>query len=82
VLEKDIQIPARDGYTNRARIYTPHESSEEGSPLLVMVHGGGYCLGGLELEEMNCRTWVKKFGGAAVNIEHRFVILVRRLKKR
>lgn len=71
VAEKDTKIPMRDGFTNRARIYTPQEETVGGKPLLVMIHGGGYCLGSLEMEETNCRSWVKNFGGVAVGIEHR-----------
>jgi acetyl esterase/lipase len=70
-LEKYIQIPTRDGFANRARVYTPHEETAGGKPLLVMLHGGGYCIGNLESEERSCRYWVKDLGGVAVSIEHR-----------
>lgn len=56
---------------NRARLYTPQEEITGGKPLLVVLHGGGYCLGNLELEERSSRFWVKDLGGVAVSIEHR-----------
>lgn len=77
VLEKDMKIPMRDGFENRIRVYSPAEASATERPLLVMVHGGGYCIGSLEQEEINCRTWARKFGGVAVSIDHRFVKLHR-----
>lgn len=70
VLEKDVTIPVRDGHRNRARIYSPSEAVPRG-PLLVMVHGGGFCVGQLEQEEDNCRNWVVDHGGVAVSIQHR-----------
>jgi acetyl esterase/lipase len=54
VSEKDLQLPMRDGFLNRGRVYSP-SSGATGGPLLVMSHGGGYCLGKLEMEEVNCR---------------------------
>lgn len=62
--------------TNRARIYSPSQESGKAKPLLVMVHGGGYCIGKLENEEIACRKWTKRFGGIAVSIEHRFVFYI------
>lgn len=71
VLEKDIQIPVRDGTSNRARVYSPSSPMSAGKPLAVFAFGGGYVMGGLESEETNCRTWVKKCGGVAVSIGYR-----------
>jgi acetyl esterase/lipase len=73
VLEKDIQIPLRDGSFNRARVYSPSSPSTTGKPLAVFAFGGGYITGSLETEEENCRTWVKKCGGVAVSIGYRYV---------
>jgi len=71
VHEKDIKITVRDGFVHRARVYNPSENSTEGKPLLVMIFGGGWVLGKLEQEETNCRSWVKRYGGVAVAVEHR-----------
>lgn len=72
--EKDIKITMRDGFVNRARIYSPLETGSEGRPLLVTVYGGGWVMGKLENEEKNCRSWVRKWGGVAVALEHRRVL--------
>ncbi|CZR62791.1 related to Putative sterigmatocystin biosynthesis lipase/esterase STCI [Phialocephala subalpina] len=71
VLEHDIQIPVRDGTSNRARVYSPANPTSEGKALLVLAFGGGFVMGKLEGEERNCRTWVKNFGGVAVSISYR-----------
>ncbi|KUJ10556.1 alpha/beta-hydrolase [Mollisia scopiformis] len=71
VVEHDIEIPVREGTFNRARVYSPVNSSPEGKSLLVYAFGGGFVMGKLEMEEMNCRTWAKKFGGVAVSITYR-----------
>jgi hypothetical protein len=71
VVTEDLQIPVRDGATITARIYRPTTPPAEGSPVFVMYHGGGFCLGGLESEDLNCRIWAEKFGGVAVNVEYR-----------
>ncbi|CZR62780.1 related to Putative sterigmatocystin biosynthesis lipase/esterase STCI [Phialocephala subalpina] len=68
VEEKNLYIAMRDGFENRIRVY----SLEEGNgPLLVMIHGGGFCLGMAEQEETHCRNWVRSHRGVAVSIEHR-----------
>jgi acetyl esterase len=68
VQELDLTILMRDGYENRIRVYN---GKQENGPLLVMIHGGGCCLGDLTQEERNCRNWVRDRGGVAVSIEHR-----------
>jgi acetyl esterase/lipase len=73
VVEKDIHIPMRDGVSNRARVYSPSETTTSRKPLAVFAFGGGYVSGSLEAEETNCRTWAKKFGGVAVSIGYRYI---------
>lgn len=58
VEEKDWKVPVRDGAEIRVRIYTPVLKKEGGSPLIVMFHEGGWGMGDLSDEEVNCR----KFG--------------------
>jgi len=41
--ETDIMVEMRDGHKNRVRSYAPQDCQAEG-PLLVMVHGGGFCV--------------------------------------
>ncbi|KAL7940703.1 alpha/beta hydrolase fold-3 domain-containing protein [Trichoderma barbatum] len=39
-----IKVPMRDGHQNNALVYKPTAASQS-RPLVVLIHGGGYCLG-------------------------------------
>lgn len=71
ISEKDITIKARDGYLIPARIHAPEAPHSDGGPLVVMLHGGGFCLGGLENEELNCRNFAHQLGCVCVNVDYR-----------
>jgi acetyl esterase/lipase len=79
VAEEDRQIPVRDGAHIRVRIYTPvagPDGSDPGSPparrpLIVMYHEGGWSMGDLTDEEVNCRLFAKELGAVCVNVEYR-----------
>jgi acetyl esterase/lipase len=66
--EKDHQVTMRDGEKITVRTYTPEKA---GGPLYVMYHGGGWCIGGLENEELLCRLICGKLGFVAVNVDYR-----------
>ncbi len=68
---EDRQIATRDGSKITVRIYTPHKEVQGGHPLLVIFHGGGFCIGGLETEEMNSRLYCKELGFVVVNVDYR-----------
>ncbi|OQV06096.1 hypothetical protein CLAIMM_10724 [Cladophialophora immunda] len=61
VKQSDITYKTTDGTELRARLYQPTSPSDEGSPLIVMFHGGGFCLGIPESEEKACRDFVEAF---------------------
>jgi acetyl esterase/lipase len=60
----------RDNTTIIARIYSPMTNPPEGSPGLVIWHGGGFCLGDLDSEVALCWRWTA-MGGVAVNVAYR-----------
>jgi acetyl esterase/lipase len=68
---ENLTIPARDGWELPIRTYKPHKKPESGSPLALWFHGGGFCLGGLDGEELNCRTLAQKLGVTVVNVDYR-----------
>ena len=72
---REIHIPARDGFKNRALVFSQSDedsgTGKKRGPLLVMIHGGSFCIGKAEQEQFNCQTWVKNHGGVALSIEHR-----------
>ena len=67
--EKDHSIDTRDGAKIVVRVYQGPKSN--GGPALVMLHGGGFCLGGLDNEALLCREFCKKYDGVAVNVDYR-----------
>jgi acetyl esterase/lipase len=67
----DITIPARDGFAIPARIYKPVTPPSSGSPLVVIFHGGGFVLGGLDGEHPACKNYVTKYGAIVVNVDYR-----------
>lgn len=71
VTEEDLTAPARDGYEIPVRIYRPEKAPAGGSPLIVFYHGGGFVIGGLENEVLNCRNFTNKFGAVCVNVDYR-----------
>ncbi len=71
VREEDRQITMRDGESITIRIHSPKQPHADGSPVLIMYHGGGYCLGDLENEALLCRKWVTECGGVSVNVDYR-----------
>jgi acetyl esterase/lipase len=67
-----LTVPAsRDGHPIPIRTYVPKVAPEGGSPLIVVFHGGGFCIGDMDAEEANARLWVTHYGAAVVNVEYR-----------
>jgi acetyl esterase/lipase len=71
VKEEDVMVPARDGYQIPIRVYKPETPPTSGRPLIIFYHGGGFFLGGLDIEEMNCKLFASGFGAVCVNVDYR-----------
>lgn len=71
VTEQDRKIPVRDGSEIIIRVYKPVTEKEGGSPLIVMFHEGGWGMGDLSDEEVNCRLFSRELGAVCVNVEYR-----------
>jgi acetyl esterase/lipase len=69
--EHDEQVTMRDGAKIICRIHRPEKAPAGGSPLAVLYHGGGWCIGGLENEELLCRLLASKLGCVCVNVDYR-----------
>ncbi|KAJ8068131.1 hypothetical protein OCU04_003702 [Sclerotinia nivalis] len=69
-IEEDHRIPVRDGSSIEIRIHRPKNPPSGGSPVFVLYHGGGFCLGGLDNETVLCRQWTE-LGGVAINVDYR-----------
>jgi acetyl esterase/lipase len=71
VIEKDHNIPVRDGSTIPIRVHSPSEPPARGSPLVVNYHGGGFILGDLDSSTDFCRSLVTAFNVVVVNVDYR-----------
>jgi acetyl esterase/lipase len=71
VTEEDRKISVRDGSEITIRVYKPAAKKEGGSPLIVMFHEGGWGMGDLSDEEVNCRLFSRDLGAVCVNVEYR-----------
>ncbi|KAK7908312.1 lipase 2 [Apiospora marii] len=76
VEEEDRKIPVRDGAEITVRIYRPKgkaalAAAQGGRPLVVMYHEGGWSMGDLSDEEVNCRLFCRDLGAVCVNVDYR-----------
>jgi acetyl esterase len=78
---RQVPIPCRDGGLIEGRIYTPVSDEPLGglsTPALLYLHGGGYCVGGLDSHDSLCRSLAASASCCVLSIayrlapEHRF----------
>jgi len=65
---EDQQVTVRDDEKITVRTYTPEKA---GGPLYFMIHGGGWCIGDLESEDLLCRLLCGKLGFVVVSVDYR-----------
>jgi acetyl esterase len=66
---EDFQIPARDGHALPARLYAP--SLDQGLPVLLYFHGGGFTIGSIASHDVLCRQLSRLSGCAVVSLGYR-----------
>ncbi|KIY01939.1 uncharacterized protein Z520_02077 [Fonsecaea multimorphosa CBS 102226] len=71
VKQTELEYPTADGTKLRAKLYQPTNPPKNGSPLIVMYHGGGFCIGAPEGEEQTCRNFVQAFGAVCISASYR-----------
>ncbi|EME85087.1 uncharacterized protein MYCFIDRAFT_15804, partial [Pseudocercospora fijiensis CIRAD86] len=71
VQETDHVVEARDGFKIPIIIYKPVHKSSEPSPVIVMLHEGGWTMGDLTDEHLNCRMFARDLGAVCVNVDYR-----------
>ncbi|KAF5228312.1 hypothetical protein FANTH_14539, partial [Fusarium anthophilum] len=69
--KSQIQIPVRDGSIINALLYQPVASPSSDSPLVVLFHGGGWCLGSPEMEELKAAKLLRNHGAVVLSIDYR-----------
>ncbi|CCD53122.1 hypothetical protein QC760_001544 [Botrytis cinerea] len=70
----DSSVQTRDTSADGVpvRIYTPSNASQNGDlPLGVYFHGGGYCVGSLDSEDVWCRYIAKSVPCVLVSVDYR-----------
>jgi acetyl esterase/lipase len=67
----DRTVEARDGYNIPIRLYQPSKPRAGGAPLVLLFHGGGFCLGDLDGEQVACRRTTLELGCVVVNVDYR-----------
>lgn len=71
VYEDVIAIPVRDGSSINAKRFSPESSHSEGSPLVIMMHGGGFVIGDMDGEIPNCRSFALQLGCVCFSVDYR-----------
>lgn len=77
VTETLHDVLSRDGHSKiRVKVYQPVIRLPEGkdSPLVMMYHEGGWMMGDLTDEDLNCRMFARDLGAVCVNVEYRYAI--------
>ncbi|KAI5918291.1 Alpha/Beta hydrolase protein [Camillea tinctor] len=69
VKETDRCIATRDSSAIPVRVYGG--GAERRRPAMLMLHGGGFCVGGLEAGDRVCRVFAGRLGGVAVGVGFR-----------
>lgn len=72
----DHQIPVRECSEIGIRIYQPQDvassnSEDDSRPVFIMLHGGGWALGGLENEVLSCKLLSERLGMVVVDVDYR-----------
>ena len=71
VKESFVKIPMRDGYESELKVFKPTKAPAEGSPLIILVYGGGFIMGTNGQLTAYGRSLCKLFGATVVNISYR-----------
>ncbi|KAK3111652.1 hypothetical protein LTR53_012873 [Teratosphaeriaceae sp. CCFEE 6253] len=71
IIEAEHQIPMRDGFDSAIKIHRPAMKPSTGSPLVVLIYGGGFIAGSKDQSTGNARALVRLFGAVVVSISYR-----------
>lgn len=67
----ELRIPARDGFSLRARLYRRPGLEVSPVPVVVYFHGGGYVIGSLDSHDALCRRLAALGGFALLAVDYR-----------
>ncbi len=70
VVVSDLVVPGAGGVELKARVYRPADPLGK-PPVLLMCHGGAFCLGDLNTEDFRSRRYVVGAGVAVLVVDYR-----------
>ncbi len=70
VKSEDFNVLAKDGAAVKVRLYQPSNNFGK-LPALIWLHGGGYCLGGVEQDDYVARQIVQAVGCIVLSVDYR-----------
>jgi acetyl esterase/lipase len=71
VAEREVFVPAEDGFNVPVTVYAPTKAQEDGTPVIILMHEGGWHLGDRKDEEMNARMFARDLACVVLNVEYR-----------
>lgn len=71
IVESEVIVPMRDGYSNFARVRKARMPPAQGSPLIVLAFGGGFIAGDNRQMASEAHALVRLFGAVVVNVSYR-----------
>lgn len=71
ITEHDQQISMRDGFKSTIKVHKPSSPPAAGSPLIVLIYGGGFIAGNKDSFTGLARALVRLVGAVVVNISYR-----------
>lgn len=67
---RELEVEGAEGPV-RARLYRPHNLTEDPAPALHYIHGGGYVIGDLDTHDELCRLLADRAGVVVISTEYR-----------
>ena len=71
VERRDEEIDGPDGNTVRVRLYLPRERGVDPAPGLYWIHGGGFVMGSIEMDDALCDSYAARFGCVICSVDYR-----------
>jgi acetyl esterase/lipase len=60
VVDTKVELPEAPGHRFDARIYRPAGAIKENLPVMVYFHGGWWCAGSADAEDLGCRAVIAR----------------------
>lgn len=71
VARADRELVGPDGDPLRVRVYRPAAGVDEDRPGILWLHGGGYVMGTLDMDDGGCEGLVADLGAVVVSVDYR-----------